>query len=89
MDKSHWIWLAFILFIKADAASGRKVSFAIITYKTRLSLVTVLLLLGVDSNAISSSNGYPDYTYSMLDAFVPVSEDENAQCKCKRGPRVS
>lgn len=31
----------------------------------------------------------PDYTYSMLDAFVPLPGDDEAQCKCKRGPRVS
>ncbi|KAB0802020.1 hypothetical protein PPYR_04206 [Photinus pyralis] len=27
----------------------------------------------------------PDYTYSMLDAFVPLPGDEMTQCKCKRG----
>ncbi|XP_018571839.1 collagen and calcium-binding EGF domain-containing protein 1-like [Anoplophora glabripennis] len=31
------------------------------------------------------SNSNPDYTYSMLDAFVPLPGDDNAQCKCKRG----
>ncbi|KAK5650768.1 hypothetical protein RI129_001797 [Pyrocoelia pectoralis] len=28
---------------------------------------------------------HPDYTYSMLDAFVPLPGDEMTQCKCKRG----
>ncbi|KAH1028247.1 hypothetical protein HUJ05_001622 [Dendroctonus ponderosae] len=40
---------------------------------------------GVESNSISSSQSHLDYTYSMLDAFVPLSDEENAQCKCKRG----
>ncbi|CAG9765383.1 unnamed protein product [Ceutorhynchus assimilis] len=38
---------------------------------------------GTESNSISNQ----DYTYSMLDAFVPVAEDENVQCRCKRGPQ--
>lgn len=29
-----------------------------------------------------------DYTYSMLDAFVPLAGDESAQCRCKRGAQV-
>ncbi|KAF5289637.1 hypothetical protein FQA39_LY14995 [Lamprigera yunnana] len=27
----------------------------------------------------------PDYTYSMLDAFVPLPANEHTLCKCKRG----
>lgn len=33
-------------------------------------------------------NSNPDYTYSMLDAFVPLPGDDNAQCRCKRGAQV-
>ncbi|XP_066152626.1 collagen and calcium-binding EGF domain-containing protein 1-like [Euwallacea fornicatus] len=42
---------------------------------------------GLDSNAIHTSAPYPDFTYSMLDAFVPISDEEPTQCKCKRGAR--
>lgn len=35
-------------------------------------------------STVSQSN--IDYTYSMLDAFVPLPGDEATQCKCKRGP---
>lgn len=35
------------------------------------------------------SNSNPDYTYSMLDSFVPLPGDDNTQCRCKRGAQVS
>ncbi|KAF7282343.1 hypothetical protein GWI33_002784 [Rhynchophorus ferrugineus] len=28
---------------------------------------------------------YQDYTYTMQDTFIPLSGNENAQCRCKRG----
>nr|CAI5847421.1 unnamed protein product [Callosobruchus analis] len=36
-------------------------------------------------NPITTNSGNMDYTYSILDAFVPLGEDENVQCRCKRG----
>ncbi|RZC37464.1 collagen and calcium-binding EGF domain-containing protein 1 [Asbolus verrucosus] len=35
--------------------------------------------------SLSTNSNQQDYTYSMLDAFVPLPGDENAQCRCKRG----
>ncbi|XP_063909807.1 collagen and calcium-binding EGF domain-containing protein 1-like [Zophobas morio] len=37
------------------------------------------------SASLSTNSNQQDYTYSMLDAFVPLPGDENAQCRCKRG----
>lgn len=42
--------------------------------------------LGLESNTITSHS--QDYTYSLLDAFVPLPGDETAYCRCKRGPQV-
>ncbi|CAH1971706.1 unnamed protein product [Acanthoscelides obtectus] len=36
-------------------------------------------------NSITTNSGSVDYTYSVLDAFVPLGDNENVQCKCKRG----
>ncbi|XP_008200908.1 collagen and calcium-binding EGF domain-containing protein 1 [Tribolium castaneum] len=41
---------------------------------------------GAESEALSAHTTQ-DYTYSVLDAFVPLPGDENAQCRCKRGPQ--
>ena len=41
------------------------------------------------SASLSTNSNQQDYTYSMLDAFVPLPGDENAQCRCKRGAQVS
>ncbi|KAJ8915206.1 hypothetical protein NQ315_015429 [Exocentrus adspersus] len=41
---------------------------------------------GFPGTEFAPANSNPDYTYSMLDAFVPLpGNDENAQCRCKRG----
>ncbi|KAL1492057.1 hypothetical protein ABEB36_012555 [Hypothenemus hampei] len=37
---------------------------------------------GIESNAIPPNL---DYSYSILDAFVPYPGDETTQCRCKRG----
>lgn len=44
------------------------------------------MFVGLEASVPAAS---PDYTYSVLDAFVPLSGDENAQCRCKRGAQVS
>ncbi|XP_017780601.1 PREDICTED: collagen and calcium-binding EGF domain-containing protein 1-like [Nicrophorus vespilloides] len=39
---------------------------------------------GPEGSGVAQGNTQ-DYTYSILDAFVPLPGDENAQCRCKRG----
>lgn len=40
---------------------------------------------GPESSPMPGPNSYQDYTYSMLDTFVPLGTIEQSQCKCKRG----
>ncbi|XP_022913146.1 collagen and calcium-binding EGF domain-containing protein 1-like [Onthophagus taurus] len=47
---------------------------------------------GFAGQGSTTTSGNQDYTYSILDAFVPLqtgieSEDGAAYCKCKRGPQ--
>ncbi|XP_060525070.1 collagen and calcium-binding EGF domain-containing protein 1-like [Cylas formicarius] len=37
------------------------------------------------SPAVLASHTNHDYTYSMLDAYVPLAADDQTQCRCKRG----
>lgn len=47
-----------------------------------------MINVGADGNAITTTSSNHDYTYSMLDAFVPLPGDDSTYCRCKRGAQV-